>query len=113
MINIYGIKNCGSVKKAISFFKEYNLDYELHDFKINNVSCEKVSYWLEFVEMKTLFNKRSTTYKTEKLKDLNLDYEGQKNWLCKKNLLIKRPVLEFNNQVLVGFNEEIYKETFL
>ena len=33
MIYVYGIKNCDSVKKALTFFKKYDLEYELFDFK--------------------------------------------------------------------------------
>jgi arsenate reductase-like glutaredoxin family protein len=48
-----------------------------------------------------------------KLKELNLDEEGMKKWLCKENLLIKRPVIELDNgNVIVGFDEEKYKEIF-
>ncbi|MFA6195079.1 MAG: arsenate reductase family protein [Sulfurimonas sp.] len=111
MIKVYGIKNCGSVKKALSFFKEHNLACGFHDFKSEKVSCETISTW--HVEMKTLFNSKSTTYKNLNLKELNLDDEAKKEWLCKENLLIKRPVIEFDNKVVVGFDEQIYKGLFL
>ena len=55
MVKIYGIKNCDSVKKALSFFKENQIEYTLQDFKIDPVSCAEVSSWLEQVDMKTLF----------------------------------------------------------
>ena len=113
MIRVYGIKNCDSVKKALSFFKKHNLEYELHDFKNEPVSCEKISYWLTQVELKTLFNARSTTYRTLQLKEQNLNEAQQQEWLCKENLLIKRPVVEYNSKILVGFKEEIYKGEFL
>ena len=113
MIKVYGIKNCDSVKKALSFFKQHNLEYELHDFKSDPLPCEKISSWLNNIDMKTLFNARSTTYRNLKLKEMNLDENGQKEWLCKENLLIKRPVIEFDNKLVVGFNEENFKGVFL
>jgi len=113
MIEVYGIKNCDSVKKAIAFFKKHDLAYELNDFKTEALPCEKVDTWLTKVPMKTLFNSRSTTYRTLKLKELNLDETAQKDWLCKENLLIKRPVVEYNDEVIVGFNEEVYTRSFL
>jgi len=113
MIQVYGIKNCDSVKKALKFFKEHDLAYTLHDFKEQAVSCETVSSWLTQVDMKTLFNARSTTYRNLKLKELNLSQEAQKEWLCKENLLIKRPVVRYNNKTIVGFNEENYQGVFL
>ena len=113
MIKVYGIKNCDSVKKALSFFKKHNLEYELHDFKTDPVSCDRVSSWLKETNIKTLFNSRSTTYRNLKLKAMNLDEAAQQEWLCKENLLIKRPVVEFNKKIIVGFNEENFKGVFL
>ena len=113
MIKIYGIKNCDSVKKALKFFKEHNIEYELFDFKTQKLPCDKIEEWSKKVGIKTLFNTRSTTYRNLKLKELNLDETGQKEWLCKENLLIKRPVVEFNGELLVGFNEENYQRSFL
>ncbi len=113
MIKVYGIKNCDSVKKALSFFKEHNLDYNLHDFKEEKLECEKISSWLLNVDMKTLFNSRSTTYRNLKLKELNPSDEEKKEWLCKENLLIKRPVIEFCNKVIVGYNKNEYEKELL
>jgi len=113
MIKVYGIKNCDSVKKALKFFKEHNIEYTLHDFKTQELPCDTISQWLSKTDMKTLFNARSTTYRNLKLKELNLDETAQKEWLCKENLLIKRPVVEYENELLVGFNDEIYQRSFL
>jgi Spx/MgsR family transcriptional regulator len=113
MIRIYGIKNCDSVKRALQFFKEHNLKYELQDFKTDKVGCEKISFWLQHVDMKTIFNSRSTTYKTLNLKDLNPEDNEKKEWLCKENLLIKRPVIEFENSVIIGYDKFKYEEVLL
>ncbi len=113
MIQVYGIKNCDSVKKALSFFKKHNLDYTLQDFKTETVGCEKVSSWLNFVTLKQLFNTRSTTYRNLKLKEKNLSDEEKKMYLCQENLLIKRPVIEVNGTVIVGYNENNFKGVFL
>jgi len=112
-MKVYGIKTCGSVKKALKFFKEKNIEYEFVDFKKTPVGCEKIDEWLNKVDMNILFNKRGTKYRQLKLKELNLDEKGMKEWLCKENLLIKRPVIELDNgEVIVGFDEEKYEEIF-
>jgi Spx/MgsR family transcriptional regulator len=110
---VYGIKSCGSVKKALKFFKDNGIDYEFIDFKKEPVNCEKIEFWLKKVDINTLFNNKGTKYRMLKLKDLNLDSNGKKEWLCKENLLIKRPVIELDNgDIIVGFNEEEYKKIF-
>ena len=113
MIKVYGIKNCDSVKKALTFFKKHNIEYELFDFKTGELPCEKIAYWVSEVGIEPLFNARSTTYRNLKLKELNLNEKQQQKWLCKENLLIKRPVIEYDDNVIVGFNEELYQRSFL
>jgi Spx/MgsR family transcriptional regulator len=113
MIKVYGIKNCDSVKKALSFFKKHDLIYDLFDFKTQELPCEKILQWSKKVDTKILFNSRSTTYRNLKLKELNLDEDAKLQWLCKENLLIKRPVIEYQDEIIVGFNEEEYQRIFL
>ena len=113
MIKVYGIKNCDSVKKALAFLKKHDLTYELQDFKVETVNCDKISFWLESITLKQLFNARSTTYRNLKLKEKNLSENEQIQYLCQENLLIKRPVIELQGKVIVGFNEDIFKGTFL
>ncbi|MDF1881359.1 arsenate reductase family protein [Sulfurimonas sp. MAG313] len=114
MVHVYGIKNCDSVKKAIKFLKSNEIPYTLHDFKTDSVPLKKISSWLKSVEMKQLFNTRGTTYRTLKLKELDLNDEQKLQWLAKENMLIKRPVIEYSaNKVLCAFNEDIYKKELL
>jgi Spx/MgsR family transcriptional regulator len=112
-MKIYGIKTCGSVKKAISLLKEKNIEFELIDFKKESVADDKISYWLESVSIDKLFNNKCTKYRMLKLKELNLDDDGKKEWLIKENMLIKRPVIECDDgEVIVGFDEEYYNKKF-
>ncbi len=113
MIKLYGIPTCGSVKKARKFFKDNGIEVEFIDFKKSPVDCAKIDEWLEKTDMKTLFNKRGTKYRMLKLKELDLDESGQREWLCKENMLIKRPVIEQGKTLTVGFDEQAYQEKFL
>lgn len=112
MIKIYGIPTCDSVRKAKKFFKENETEVEFIDFRKNPLECEKVSKWVETVGVDILFNNRGTTYRTLKLKDLNLDDDGKKKWLCDENMLLKRPIIESEEEVIVGFDEDKYKQLF-
>ncbi len=113
MIRVYGIKNCDSVKKALSFLKKHALEYEFHDFKTQELSREQISSWLKKTDIKTLFNSRSTTYRTLKLKELKLTDEQKAEWLYKENMLIKRPVIECDPELLIGYNEDNYTKVLL
>jgi arsenate reductase len=112
-MKIYGIKTCDSVKKAFKFFKENNIEFEFIDFKKTSVEEKEITSWLKKVSIDTLFNSRGTTYRTLELKELNLDENAKKQWLIKENMLIKRPVIEYKNEIIVAFNEENYKKIFI
>jgi len=114
VIKVYGIKTCGSVRNALKFFKDNSIEVEFQDIRKEPVECDKIKFWIKKVSIDKLFNNRGTKYRNLKLKELNLDETGKQEWLCKENMLLKRPVIEYgNNDVLVAFDEEIYKEVFL
>ena len=46
MINIYGLKNCDSCRKAIKWLKGNNYSYEFFDIKVNPVKKNKIKEWL-------------------------------------------------------------------
>ncbi len=109
---IYGIKTCDSVRKARKFMKEHGVDCTFVDFRETPVDESKIKAWLKKVPIDTLFNNRSTTYRTLRLKEKNLTDTEKAEWLAKENMLIKRPVIEYGDDVVAGFNEERYMELF-
>ncbi len=87
MIEIYGIKNCNSMKKAFDFMDKHSLSYTFIDFKKQTLDMR----WLEeierFIDMESLINKKGTTYK--KLKDMKIDNEC----ILQNLSIIKRPLI--------------------
>lgn len=112
MLKVYGIKNCDSVKKAIKYLKMHDLAFEFIDFKVTPVNGKTIDGWLEHTDIATLFNTKGTTYRTLGLKAMNLNDQEKKVWLSKENLLIKRPVITMDNEVIVGYNEALYNNLF-
>ena len=113
MYRVIGIKTWGSVRNSLKFFKENNIEVEFFDTKKDTPTSTSIKSWVEKAGIDTIFNSRGTKYRTLGLKDLNLDDNGKFEWLCREPMLLKRPIVEYNDNVLVGFKEEIYKETFL
>ena len=112
-MTIYGIKTCDSVRKAVKFMKNSELEFAFFDYKKEQVDEAKIRQWLEKTTVDKLFNNRGTKYRTLKLKDLDLDEEGKITWMAKENYLIKRPVIEHQGGLVVAFDEALYRETFL
>lgn len=113
MITVYGIKSCGSVKKAFQFLNENGLDFTFVDFKTTPVNSQKITQWIEKNDLTLLLNTKGTTYRNLGIKSLDLDGAQKVQWMAKENLLIKRPVIEYNSNVIVGFNLSQYEGIFL
>ncbi|NPA65883.1 MAG: Spx/MgsR family RNA polymerase-binding regulatory protein [Epsilonproteobacteria bacterium] len=108
-MKVYGIKNCDSVKKALKYLHVNEIDYDFVDFKEQKPTLQLIQKWADAVGIKKLFNTRSTTYRNLGLKQMNLSDEQKIEWMAKEPLLIKRPVVEKEEVVLVGYSEEEYK----
>lgn len=107
---IYGIKQCDTMKKAISWLNSNNIPYNFHDYKKQNISEEKLEEWLKKVDWEILVNKRGTTWR--KLSDevkLSMDKNSAIKEMINNPSIIKRPVLEFKDKILIGFSEDEYK----
>lgn len=86
---------------------------EFIDFKKTSPSPNTIKHWIEKTDIDKVLNTKGTTYRNLKLKELNLDDNAKFEWLCKEFLLIKRPVIEYKESVLVAFNKEEYQKVFL
>jgi len=113
MTKLYGIKNCDTVKKAQKWLATNNHQYEFIDFRQDGLSKDKVESWLQQVDWTLVLNKRSTSYR--QLDDAtkeSLSAETVADVLLDNPTLIKRPVLEYNGQVHIGFKDTEYQKAF-
>ena len=104
-IKVYGIKNCDTVKKALVYLNERDIDYEFVDFRQNPISQQVLKKMVESVGWELLINKRSTTYRSlseEEKSNINYDL------VLKLPTLIKRPVLVQGEKTIIGFSEQQY-----
>ena len=106
---IYGIKNCDTMKKARAFLDAQGVAYDFHDYKASGIEAAKLKAWAKDVGWEKLLNKAGTTFK--KLPDA--DKEGLTEakaiaLMVAQPSMIKRPVLEADGRLLVGFDPETY-----
>ena len=114
-MNIYGIKNCSTVKKALDWLKENQVEFEFHDFKKEGVAAEKLQEWSAKLGYEKLLNKQGLTWKQlpVETKASITNEAAALQILHDKNSMIKRPVLEFEDQLVLGFEEGKYRMLFL
>ncbi|NKF50570.1 ArsC family reductase [Shewanella sp. WXL01] len=107
---LYGIKNCDTVKKARKWLEQNEHAFEFHDFRQDGLTEQQVENWAKLIGWETLFNKRSTSYRA--LADdvkASLNEASAIKLMTEQPTLIKRPVLERDNQIINGFKADSYQ----
>lgn len=107
---LYGIPNCDTVRKARKFLEANNIQYTFHDFRKDGLAVQTIQHWLESQPIEVLVNKRSTGWKqiTDEQKAQLLS-GADLSILTELPTLIKRPILETNTQLMVGFKLAEYE----
>ncbi len=110
MLQVYGIKNCNTVKKALTWLEDNNVPFQFHDFKKEGVSVDKLKEWERQVDWQALVNKKGTTWKklSPETQEQVIDSDSANKILQENTSMIKRPVIEYKKGILLGFNEEEY-----
>ena len=112
MYKIYGIKNCDTMKKAITWLSENNVDFEFHDYKKSGISQDKIQEWLTQKPWEVLINRAGTTWKKLSDEEKATDEISATKLMMAKPSMIKRPIIENDKIVVMGFNSDTYEQIF-
>lgn len=114
-LTVYGIKNCNTVKSALTWLKENRIAFEFHDFKSKGISEAKLAEWCRQLGWESLVNKRGTTWR-QLLPSVQEKVKTQSAAIAlmqEKTSVIKRPVIESGKKVLAfGFDAQMYGKVF-
>lgn len=107
-IHFYGIPNCDTVKKARKWLEANGYDYTFHDYKKEGADAAKVSAWIDAKGVDVVLNKRGTTFRKLSDSEKSDAADGHKavTLLAANPSMIKRPVVEHSQGILVGFEED-------
>ncbi|RJT39977.1 ArsC family reductase [Mesorhizobium waimense] len=109
-ITMYGITNCDTIKKARVWLERHDVAYRFHDYRAEGLEADRLNGWVGKVGWEVLLNKASTTFR--ELADnekQSLDEKRAKALMLAKPTMIKRPVLEVGDRILVGFKADVYQ----
>lgn len=109
-ITMYGITNCDTVKKARAWLASHDVAYRFHDYRADGLDADRLNGWSGKVGWEILLNKASTTFRELSDEDrMGLDEKKAKALMLAKPTMIKRPVLELGDRILVGFKPDVYQ----
>ena len=111
MIRVYGLKNCDTCRKTIKELKEAHIAYEFYDFRRDGLEIVKIEEWERSLGYVSLLNRRGTTWRGLSQSD-KADLNSKKAIALMFNnpALIKRPIFEIKNKILIGYTKNQIKE---
>ncbi|BBH27725.1 arsenate reductase [Intestinibaculum porci] len=108
---------CTTCKKALKWLDNHGITYESRDIKENNPTAEELKDWYQRsgMPLTKFFNTRGTLYREMHLKTKlpTMSEEDMIQLLATDGMLVKRPLVILDDQVLIGFNEKTWSETLL
>jgi len=101
---------CSTCLKAEKYLQAHNIEYTKRDIKTDNPTADELRAWQKNSDLplKKFFN---TSGLQDKLPQLN--EEEQLQLLAADGMLVKRPLLLTEDNVLVGFKETEWTEKLL
>jgi len=110
-ITLYGIKNCDTMKKARAWLDARDVAYRFHDYKVDGIDRARLESWARSVGWETLLNRAGTTFrKLPEAERAGIDDRKALALMLDQPSMIKRPVLDLDGRLLVGFKPEMYEE---
>lgn len=107
-IELYGLANCDTVKKARTWLDAQGKDYTFHDYKKEGAEPERIAGWIAAAGLDLVVNRKGTTFRalSEEDKARAADAASAPALLAANPSVIKRPIVEHPGGILVGFKAE-------
>lgn len=113
-ITVFGIPNCDTVKKARKWLDAQSVSYDFHDYKKKGIDEDTLNTWCKELGWEALLNRRGTTWrKLDDEQKTDLIQASAVKLMCENTSLIKRPVVQTKNTLMLGFNVELYESHLL
>jgi arsenate reductase len=111
MLTVFGIKSCDTCRKARKYFAEKDIEYQFHDVRDDGLGIQMLERWAARIDWTKLLNKQSLTWR--KVPEVDRDDMTQDRafaLIIENPTLLKRPVLESDTFIAVGFSEKRFSE---
>ena len=108
---LYGIPNCDTVKKARQWLLDHGVSYQFHDFKKQGLPEALLRSWMARVGWEKLLNRQGTTWRRldDAARATAVDAGAATALLLAQPSLVKRPVVDWGDQVTVGFDAALWQ----
>lgn len=111
---LYGIDTCDQVRLAKRWLRTHGIEVRYHDFRREGLTAAMLQRWLTRLPWDALLNRRGLAWRKldPAVRQQVVDQASAVEVLLADPTLIKRPVVETGERLLVGFSEQVYRSTF-
>jgi len=114
VVRIYGIRNCDSMKKAFVWLAEHAVAFDFVDYRQAAPTPAQLADWNHRVGWKALLNTRGTTWRRLGEEErADVDEARALTLMARHPSLIRRPVIDTGEALLVGFDPDRYASELL
>lgn len=107
MLTIYGIRSCDTCRKARKYLADHNIEFHFHDLREDGLDIQMLERWTQRIGWQRLLNKQSLTWrKIPEVDRHDMNRDKAFAAMLDKPTLIKRPVIETEKFIAVGFSEK-------
>ena len=112
-VTLYGISNCDTIKKARSWLQDQEIDYRFHDYRKQGVDLKQLQTMATQLGWEVMLNRRGTTWRAlpDNIKT-QIDETSALQLMLANPAIIKRPILEREGRLYIGFKPQQYREIF-
>ncbi|WP_408872852.1 ArsC family reductase [Gluconobacter roseus] len=111
-LTIYGIASCDTMRKARAWLADHAISVTFHDYRKDGLERSRLEDWVGRLGWEKLLNRSGTTFRrlAPEVRD-NIDEERAVALMLEHPAMIRRPVLEGPDVLLVGFRPDDYAAT--
>lgn len=107
-----GYPKCSTCKKAYQALKDLGIDAQYRDITKENPSKEEILAWMDRgIELSKLFNTSGQLYRQWNVKEKRQTYTQEQlvELLAQDGMLVKRPIVVSDDQIIIGNKPKEYE----
>lgn len=110
---VYGIKNCDTMKKALTWLDSHKIAYDFHDYKKVGADKDVIANAIKQLGWEDVINRKGTTWRAlpETTRDKMTAATALKAALDNPSL-VKRPLVFDGKTYRIGFDADTFKKAF-
>ena len=109
-VTVYGIANCDTVRKARKWLDAHHVEHAFHDYRKAGADPGRIAGWVAQAGWETVLNRSGTTFRKLAPADrTDLDAARAVALMAANPSAIRRPIVEHDGGLLVGFKPDLWE----